>query len=157
MNIKSNSRNYYYASVFSSEGNTQHIQCANSGLLFTIDTKIVRKRAGAIGNNKPMGPDCISREILKLGWEAMIQCLTRLLDMTINNGTLPADWKRTIVVHIHKGIDRSLITNYRPVSLTSAACKQIEQVIAYLRQVWDKNEWLYGGSTWSQAGIFVGK
>ena len=156
MNIKSNSLNYYYyASVFSSEGNTQHIQWANSGLLFTIDTKIVRKRAGAIGNNKPMGPDRISGEILKLGREAMIQCLARLLDMTINNGTLPADWKRAIVFPSHKGSDRSLITNYRPVSLTSVVCKQMEHVIAsYLRQVWDE-KMVIRWSTWIQAGIFL--
>jgi hypothetical protein len=45
---KANSLNYYYSSVLSNEGNTQNIQCANSDLLFTIDTKIIRKRIGAI-------------------------------------------------------------------------------------------------------------
>ena len=39
---KANSLNCYYSSVFSSKGNTQHIQCANSGVPFTIDTKIIR-------------------------------------------------------------------------------------------------------------------
>jgi hypothetical protein len=29
----------------------------------------------------------------KMGGEAMIPYLARLLDITINNGTLPADWK----------------------------------------------------------------
>ena len=34
------------------------------------------------------------------------------------------------------GGDRSLVTNYRPVNLTSVVCKQMEHVIAsYLRQV----------------------
>jgi hypothetical protein len=33
--------------------------------------------------------------------------------------------------------------NYRPVSLTSLVCKQMEHAIAsYLRQVWDKNDWV---------------
>jgi hypothetical protein len=50
------------------------------------------------------------------------------------------------VVPIYKGGDRSLITNYRPVSLTSVVCKQMEHVMAsYLRQVWDNNKWLYEG------------
>jgi len=36
--------------------------------------------------------------------------------------------------------------NYRPVSLTSVVCNQMEHVIAsYLRQVWDRNDWLYQG------------
>ena len=43
-----------------------------------------------------------------------------------------------------QGGDRSLVANYRPVSLTSVVCKQLEHVIAsYLRQVWDKNDWLF--------------
>ena len=56
----------------------------------------------AIGKNKSVGSDCISREILKLGREAMIPYLARLLDITMSNGTLPGDWKRATVVPIHK-------------------------------------------------------
>jgi len=64
----------------------------------------------------------------------------------MNNDTLPSDWKRATVIPIHNVGDRSLVTNYRPVSLTSVVCKQMEHVIAsYLRQVWDKNNWLYEG------------
>ena len=100
----------------------------------------------AISKNKSIWSDSISREILKLGGETMIPYLARLLDITVNNGTLPADWKRAVVLPVHKGCDRSLVTNYRPVSLTSVVCKQMWHVIAsYLRQVWDKNDWLYEG------------
>ena len=89
-----------------------------------------------IRKNKSVGSDGISGEILKLGGETMIPYLAQLLDITMNNGTLPADWKRTIVVLAHKVGDRSLVTNYRPVSLTSVVCKQMECVIvSYLRQV----------------------
>ena len=64
----------------------------------------------------------------------------------MNNGTLPGDCKKATVIPIHKGGDRSLVTNYRSVSLTSVDCKQMEHVIAsYLRQVWYKNGWLYEG------------
>ena len=133
-----NSFNFYYSTVFSSEGNIPHIQGENTGEPFTIDIKIIR-RIGAIRKNKSVGPDRVSGEILKLGGEAMIPYLARLLDVTMNNGTLT-------VIPIHKGGDRSLVTNYRPVSLTSVVCKQMEHVIAsYLRQVWDKNDWLYEG------------
>ena len=70
----------------------------------------------------------------------MIPYLARLLEITMNNGTLPGDWKKATVIPIHKGGDRSLVTNYRRVSLTSVVCKQMEHVIAsYLRQVCNKN------------------
>jgi hypothetical protein len=57
----------------------------------------------AIGKNKSEGPDCVSGEILKLGGEDIIPYLALLLDITMNNGTLPCDWKRAIVIPIHKG------------------------------------------------------
>ena len=72
----------------------------------------------------------------------MIPYLARLLDITMNNNVIPSDWKKAIVVTIYKRGDRSLVGNYRPVSLTSEVCKQMEQVIAgYLRQVWEMSGW----------------
>jgi hypothetical protein len=65
----------------------------------------------------------------------MIPYLAQLLDITVSNATVPSDWKRAIVVAIYKGEVRSLVTNYRPVSLTSLVCQQMEDVITagYLR------------------------
>ena len=49
------------------------------------------------------------------------------------------------VIPIYNGGDRSVVTNYRPVSLTPpVVCQQKEHVIAgYLRQVWNTSKWLY--------------
>ena len=51
-----------------------------------------------------MGPDRVSGEILKMGGEAIIPYLARLLEITMNNGTLPADWTGAIVFPVHKGV-----------------------------------------------------
>jgi len=75
----------------------------------------------------------------------MIPYLARLLDVTINSGTIPRDWKKAIAVPIHKGGDRSVVKNCRPVSLTSVVCKQMEHVIAGYIQVWEDRDWLYEG------------
>jgi hypothetical protein len=83
-----------------------------------------------IGRNKSVGHDGIPGAILKICGEAMIPYLARLLDITINNGTTPRDWKKAIVVDIHKGGDGSVVKNYRPVSLTLVVCKQMENIIA---------------------------
>jgi hypothetical protein len=77
-----------------------------------------------IGRNNSVGPDGIPGAILKMGGEAIIPYLARLLDITISNGTIPRDWKEATVVPIHKGGDRSVVKNYRPASLTSVVCKQ---------------------------------
>ena len=64
----------------------------------------------------------------------MIPYLARLLDITMNNNAIPGDWKKAIVIPIYKGGDRSVFGNYRPVSIASVVCKQMEHVITgYLR------------------------
>jgi hypothetical protein len=76
----------------------------------------------------------------------MTPYLARLLQTSLNNATIQSDWKIATVVLIYKGGDRSAVTNYRPISLSCVLCKQLEHVIAgYLRQVWEKHDWLYSG------------
>ena len=66
--------------------------------------------------------------------------------MSLNNATIPSEWKRATVVPIYKGSDQSAVSHYRPISLTSVACNQLQHVVAgYLRQVRDKIGRLYEG------------
>jgi hypothetical protein len=85
--------------------------------LFNINTKVIRKRLAKIGRKKSLGPDGVLGEILKLGGETMTLYLTRLLEISLNNATIPRDWKISTVVPIYKGGDRSSVSNYRPISL----------------------------------------
>jgi hypothetical protein len=95
-----------------------------------------------IRKGKSEGPDFIPGEILKMGGEAMIPYLARLMDIAINNGTIPRDWEKATVVSIYKGDDRSVVKNYRSVSLISVVCKQMEHAITrYIRQVWPDSDW----------------
>jgi len=76
----------------------------------------------------------------------MTPYLARLLEISLNNASIPSDWKKATVFPIYKGGDRLAVTNCRPTRLTSVVCKQLERVTAgYLRQVWDKNDWLWEG------------
>jgi hypothetical protein len=111
---KANSLNFYFSSVFSSECSISQIQCTNSYEPFTISTKIIRRRLAVINKNKLVGPDKVSGQIIKLGGEAMIPYPVHLLDITINNATIPSDWKEAIAVPIYKEGDRSRVSNYGP-------------------------------------------
>jgi hypothetical protein len=136
---------YDYASVFCCDHNVPKIQLANSGETFIINIKM-RKILAKIGRNKLVGPDGVPGEILKLGGEAMTPYLARLLEISLNKATIPSNWKKATVVPIYKESNRLAVTNYKPISLTSVVCEQLEHVIAgCLRQVWDKNDWLYKG------------
>ena len=47
----------------------------------------------------------------------------------MSEGTIPDIFKCVVVVHIYKGGDRSIPTNYRPVSLTSVIMKVFEKIV----------------------------
>ena len=54
-------------------------------------------------------------------------------------GRLPKEWSQAIVTPVHKGGNSSDVSNYRPISLTSVACKVMERIITndlllYLRE-----------------------
>ena len=63
----------------------------------------------------------------------------------MNNNAIPGDCKKAKVVHIYKGGDRSVVGNCRLVRLTSVLCKQMEHIIAGLREVWEMSVCLYEG------------
>jgi hypothetical protein len=68
---------------------------------------LIRKLLGkiaAIEKNKSIVPDRISAETLQLGVETMIPYLAQLLDITVNNGPLLADWRKAVVFHVHLGV-----------------------------------------------------
>jgi hypothetical protein len=51
-----------------------------------------------LGRNKSVGPDGFPGEILKLGGEDMTPYLARLQEISLNNATIPSDWKIAIIV-----------------------------------------------------------
>jgi hypothetical protein len=91
--------NTYYSTVFNSQDNIPHTQSANSGVPFITYVKIIWRRIKAIGKNKSVGPNRVSGEILKMG-EAIISYITRLLDTTVNNGSLLGHLKKATVIPV---------------------------------------------------------
>lgn len=98
--------------------------------------KMIRKR-------KASGVDGITGELLKLGGWEIISYLKVLFNVSINNVSLPRDWREAIVIPIHKGGSRDCIGNYRPVSLTSVVGKLLEKIVGkYITGVCGDVGWL---------------
>jgi hypothetical protein len=63
--------------------------------------------------------------------------------------------EKPVLVSVYKGGDRSLVSNYRPVSLTPVVSKQMGHIIpTYLREVLDK-DWVFEGQDGSDFGAKV--
>ena len=78
---------------------------------------------------KAYGPDSISPRLIKEGGQKMYSLLTNLFNLSLLKKKVPLLWKRANVIPLYKKDDRSLLKNYRPVSLLSCVSKVFEQVI----------------------------
>ena len=79
--------------------------------------------------SKASGPDSIPPSILKECAQELAIPLAILMNRSIREGVIPADWKIAHVTPIFKKGKKSAPGNYRPVSLTSVTCKVMESII----------------------------
>jgi len=67
--------------------------------------------------SKSNGPDGISAKMLKGTSCSIASSLTKLFNISIQSGSVPCGWKSSMVVPILKDGEKSMPTNYRPISL----------------------------------------
>jgi hypothetical protein len=96
---------------------------------FPFDEGEIAKCIIGLSPTSSEGPDGIPARLLKLAPFQFARLLKVIFDFSIETGKLPVDWKRANVVPIFKGGDRSVPSNYRPISLTSVCCKVMERLI----------------------------
>jgi hypothetical protein len=95
----------------------------------TITVEGVAKLLRNINPSKASGPDSIPNRVLKNCADAIAPSLTVIFQTSIESGQLPTDWLSANISAVFKKGDRNKAENYRPVSLTSVACKLLEHIV----------------------------
>ena len=107
----------------------------------TIFVEGVEKLLVNLNPNKATGPDGISPRVLKEFAHEIAPVLTLIYQRSIDTGILPLDWKQANISPIFKKGERSKASNYRPVSLTSVACKIVEHILhSHIMKYLDKHK-----------------
>lgn len=122
----------YFSSVFVTEpeGHIPELPKMNVQTKYlVIAIEDVRKLLQDIDINKSPGPDGIHPRILKELVSVIIEPLTLLFNKSLEESTLPCEWKEAQISAIFKRGDKSMAENYRPVSLTSVICKTMEKLV----------------------------
>ena len=88
----------------------------------------VEKTLCALQSSSP-GPDEVHPEVLRNCARSLSKPLTMIFQESLRTGHIPNDWKRANITPIYKKGCRSDPLNYRPISLTSSACKVLERII----------------------------
>ena len=96
-------------------------------LIITPD--IAEKKLKALNVNKSTGPDEVHPKVLKELATELSHPLSIIYMKSIEESKLSSDWKKAVISVLFKKGDKSMASNYRPVSLTSILCKVLESII----------------------------
>lgn len=95
----------------------------------SIDSADVHQALLTLDPSKAFGCDDISPCLLRLCADSLVAPLTSLFQHCINSSSLPPQWKIHKITPIHKKGNRSLVSNYRPISLLSTVSILLESII----------------------------
>lgn len=132
---KDNLFNQYFFSVFTSSPSSLpdiwELPPQNDSIhTIYIEEFKVFSALSNLDSNKATGPDNIGPKILK-------QCATSItqpihynnFNLTLSYGMIPKEWKIHQIVPVFKSGDKSLVQNYRPISLLCNISKILEHII----------------------------
>ena len=95
----------------------------------TVSIDGVKKLLTGLDPFKAPGPDGITPKLLKITANEIAPALTLIFNISIRSSALPADWKLAHIAPVFKKGERYKPSNYRPISLTSIACKMLEHIV----------------------------
>ena len=78
---------------------------------------------------KSAGLDDINPKFLNFCALLLLQPVCHIFSVSISTSKLPIQWRSHRITPIHKSGDKSLISNYRPISLLCVLSKVLEKVI----------------------------
>jgi hypothetical protein len=94
-----------------------------------FNTEQVNKALKALRVDKSPGLDNLHPRILKQYADILAEPLTEIFNSSIEESIVPKQWRQAVISPIFKKGNKSLPSNYRPVSLTSIVCKLLEKLI----------------------------
>ncbi len=85
-----------------------------------IERVEVEKAIAKIKCGKAAGIDGISPEMVKRVRDAVVEWMTMICDLAWRQGVVPDEWKKAVIVPLHKGKgNKDECNNYRGISLLS--------------------------------------
>lgn len=126
--------NHYFQSVFTRDDGILpnfYVPCGIPAITdVTVNQQGLFNLLLNLDAKKSSGPDEIPNIFLKRYAEWCSHYLVIIFNLTLDKGTIPRDWKCGKIIPVHKKGDKTILSNYRPISLTSTCCKTLEHILS---------------------------
>ena len=83
----------------------------------------------SLKNNKAVGLDSLSNEMLKCGYPHLKNYFQRLFNSILTQESYPSKWKKAYLSPVHKGATLNNLNNYRGISIVSCAAKLFNTIL----------------------------
>ena len=121
-NVTDNEKEIHIDDFFSDDSPFHQIDITTTDVISAInETKL----------NSAPGPDNFPPIILHKCKEELASPLKSIMKKSLETTKVPQIWKTANITCIHKGGDKSLAVNYRPISLTSIIAKLTERIVRW--------------------------
>ena len=101
----------------------------NSFFLNPVEKSEIINIITKMKNKNSTGVDCISIKIIKSIKEIIVEPLQYLTEIMFETGKFPTDLKTGVVVPIHKKLDPTDASNYRPITILNVLAKILERIL----------------------------
>ena len=125
---------HQFKSVFTMDDDTDHLSTMSHPKYpnienITISIEGAEKLLDNINIHKASGPDKIQNIIFKTCSKEISAALANIFQQSLDTCTLPNDWRNANISPILFKGNKHMASNYRPISLTSVCCKNLEHII----------------------------
>ena len=97
--------------------------------ILEISPQSVKDVFDGLDVNKSCGPDHMSPRLLKEGSQILAEPYSLIFTSSLRSEKFPTQWKDSNITALYKKDDRSMPSNYRPISLLCQAGKSFEKCI----------------------------
>ena len=101
----------------------------NSFFLQSASEQEVTEICSSFQSGTAPGYDSISMNVVKESFNLICAPLTYIINLSLNSGVVPQEMKIARVIPLFKSGDKSLFTNYRPVSVLPVFSKFLERIV----------------------------